>query len=79
MRGDGRLSLPGEGKVSTPTLGTLQSMWPVCCANLIICAIDIFEEHIYTVDMVTSQREIAGGGLLPCQLPKMLFRVIWVA
>jgi hypothetical protein len=51
----------------------------VCCANLIICAIDIFEEHIYTVDTVTSQQEIAEGGLLPCQLPKMLFRVMWVA
>lgn len=51
----------------------------VCCANLIICAIDIFEEHIYTADTVTSQREIAQGGLLPCQLPKMLFGVMWVA
>lgn len=73
------LNLSGEGKVSTPTVSTLQSMQLVCCTNLIISAIDISDGHIHTPDTVTSQWERAGGGLFTCQLPKMLFRVSWAA
>lgn len=58
---DGKLNLPGERKVSVATAWTLQSMHLVCCTNLIIPAIDMFDKHIYSSDPVTSQWEISEG------------------
>lgn len=56
------LSLWGEGKVSAPTVSTLQSARLVCRANLIIRAGDTSDGHVYPPDPVASQREAAGGG-----------------
>lgn len=74
--GDGELNLPGERKVSIATAWTLQSMQLVCCTNLIIPAIDMFDKHIYSPDTVTSQWEIAEGFCLVASWPNPSFHFL---
>lgn len=71
--GDDELNLPGERNVSIAAAWTLQSMHLVCCTNLIIPAIDMFDKHIYSPDTVTSQWEIAEAFCLVASWPNPSF------